>query len=271
MLARRSQAKQFAEWNQRWGAPFGFEGHAELSQPNSLTESVARRVGIFGAQPNSTTRRVEFPWAFHALALRQGMRAVEVGGGMSGLQFILDISGVEVTNVDPFIQYGSSRTKWIDPVASHATLNRFFGTNVSLRRTRLPEAGLPSNSFDAVYCISTLEHLDTCEAENVMAEAKRILRPDGYLVLTIDLFLNLAPFTTRVENEWGRNPDIAALVEHSGMALISGLECELFGFTDFSPMSVLAKLERYEMHQHYPQLAQLMILQKPTQMLSMAQ
>lgn len=263
MLARRSQVKQFAEWNQRWGAPFGFEGHAELSRPNSLTESVARRVGIFGAQPNSTTRRVEFPWAFHAVPLRQDMRAVDVGGGMSGLQFILDISGVEVINVDPFIQYGSSRTKWEDPVAAHATLNRFFGTNVSFRRARLPEAGLPNNSFDAVYCISTLEHLNAHEAEQVMAEAKRILLPGGHLVLTIDLFLNLVPFTARAENEWGRNADIAALVQHSGMAMVSGLECELFGFTDFSPMSVLAELECYEMHQHYPQLAQLMILQKP--------
>jgi 2-polyprenyl-3-methyl-5-hydroxy-6-metoxy-1,4-benzoquinol methylase len=235
MLARRSQAEQFAEWNQRWGAPFGFEGHAELSRPNSLIESVARRVGIFGAQPNSTTRRVEFPWAFHVIPLSQGMRAVDVGGGMSGLQFILDISGLEVTNVDPFIQYGSSRTKWADPVAAHSTLNRFFGTRVKLKFARLPEAALPSDSFDVVYCISTLEHLDLLETQKVVAEAKRILRPGGHLILTIDLFLNLIPFSTRVENEWGQNIDVAALIKNSGMAMVFGFERELFGSQNSLP------------------------------------
>jgi 2-polyprenyl-3-methyl-5-hydroxy-6-metoxy-1,4-benzoquinol methylase len=262
VLARRSQVKEYAEWNRRWGAPFGFAGNAELSRANSLTESIARRTGVFGAQSNSTTRRVEFPWAFHAVPLRPGMRAVDVGGGMSGLQFVLDLSGLDVVNVDPFVRFGSEPNSWADPVAAHAALNRFFGTNVSLLRTRLPEAGLPGGFTDVVYCISTLEHLSTAEAERVVAEAKRILRPGGHLVLTVDLFLNLIPFTTRTENEWGGNLDIAALVAGSGLVMVSGIERELCGFMAFSPAGILSELECYEMSQAYPQLAQLIVLEK---------
>ncbi len=189
------------------------------------------------------------------------MRVVDIGGGTSGLQFVLDISGIEVVTVDPFVKYGSS-SEWPDPVGAHSTLNRLFGTNVTLKRSRLSRAGLSDNSFDIAYCISTLEHLQQAEADEIVTETKRILRPGGHFVLTIDLFLNLTPFTTRLENEWGRNIDIASLARRSGMTMICGDPHELCGFAEFSPTAILAGLESYEINESYPQLAQLFVLRK---------
>ncbi|MEZ0075367.1 SAM-dependent methyltransferase [Planotetraspora sp. GP83] len=263
MLARKAMAGEFQHWNRRWGAPFGFHGYAELCRPGALQESVVRRVGMFGAQPNSSTRRVEFPWAFHASPVRPGMRAVEIGGGMSGFQFALDRSGARVINVDPFVGYGEADAPWPDPVESHKALNRLLGTRVELRRSRLGAAGLPSDSADAVYCISTLEHLAAAEVDEVLAEARRILRPGGDLVLTVDLFLDIHPFTGTTRNQWGRNVRLADLVAASGLRLITGDRRELLGFPEFSPERVLAELDRYEVNDFYPQLAQLLVLRKP--------
>ena len=35
------------------------------------------------------------------------MTAVEIGGGLSGLQFVINKTGVHYTNLDPFLDYGA--------------------------------------------------------------------------------------------------------------------------------------------------------------------
>jgi SAM-dependent methyltransferase len=46
----------------------------------------------------------------------------------------------------------------------------------------------PSRSFDVVYCISVLEHCDSLDA--IVKEFARVLKPNGTLIVTIDVSLD---------------------------------------------------------------------------------
>jgi len=76
-----------------------------------------------------------------------------------------------------------------------STESRFSGTDVRLENSTLTDAHLPDESADIVYSISTIEHIPVCRAPRAPRnEIRRILRPGGKVVLTIDLFLDLSPF-----------------------------------------------------------------------------
>ena len=47
-----------------------------------------------------------------------------------------------------------------------------------------PPIGLPDRAFDRVLCVSTLEHLLEPQQRALIAAIPRLLKPDGWLVLT---------------------------------------------------------------------------------------
>ena len=53
------------------------------------------------------------------------------------------------------------------------------------------------NSFDVILAISSLEHFLDADLAILAAAIKRLLKPDGIVVMTIDLFLDLRPFSER--------------------------------------------------------------------------
>lgn len=216
--------------------------------------------GPFSFQPNSLTRMVEYPWAYLVAPIEPGLRVLEIGGGLSGFQFALSRHGCRVTNVDPMVDYGLGQYR--TPSRVHAAINRALRTDVLLVPTTLDKAGLSAESFDRAYCISTIEHLDNQARHVVLAEVRRLLKPEALFVLTVDLFLNLTPFTTRKSNRYGQNVAIAELIEESGMDLEIGTRAELFGFPEFSPEAILAQLEDYLLGA-YPVLAQMFVLKAP--------
>jgi hypothetical protein len=69
-----------------------------------------------------------------------------------------------------------------------------------------------------------------------------VLRPGGHAVLTIDLFVDLAPFTGRERNEWGTNIDIRGLLDQAGLELVEGDPAELCGFDAFQPEAIQSRL-----------------------------
>jgi SAM-dependent methyltransferase len=219
--------------------------------------------GPFCVQGNSDTRVVEYPWAYHATALDRGMRIVEVGGGLSGFQFTLSRAGCSVVNVDPG---GEDQEYWqltrrLDS-DTMARLNRVFDTDVELRGVTLDQAGIADESVDRVFSISTIEHIPEAELPSVAEEIGRILKPDGRCVLTIDLFLDLQPFTTRAENRYGRNADVRAFVAASGLRLLEGDPRELLGFDEFDADQIMRNLGDYFIGSGYPVCAQALVLEK---------
>jgi 2-polyprenyl-3-methyl-5-hydroxy-6-metoxy-1,4-benzoquinol methylase len=270
MLARRQLPPEFENWNRKWGVPYGLHPTA-TSVINLLPASARARVyrrstvkrarGPFAFQPNSSTRSYEYPWTHHQLAGLGTSRILDIGGALSGLQFVLAKDGNEVHNVDPFVDYGSGEYD-VDPVSEHTALNELFGTKVTLHRSTLTDARI-DGSFDAVCCVSTIEHLTPADVEATLARVRQLLKPGGLLVVTLDLFLNLEPFCERTRNEWGTNMSAAWLQEVTGFELVVGDSEELYGYEKFSTDYVLSHLEDYAINVYYPQLAQLMTLKAP--------
>lgn len=261
MIGRRKLPPHYEAWNRRWGAPYG-RAWRHVLRRQAHRFWFPRLVGPFGFQPdNAITRRFEYPWAFHAVSVSPGMRALEIGGSLAGLQFVLAKSGVKVVNVDPGEQAAMG---WPVSPETIARLNRAFGTDVELRNAFLEQAGLEAASFDLVYSISTIEHIPPSSLPSLMAEVNRLLVPGGHFVVTVDLFLDLAPFSYETENIAGRNIDVRWLVEKSGLELVQGERSELLGFPEFDPKRILGQLFSLQYGVFYPAVAQALVLRKPS-------
>jgi SAM-dependent methyltransferase len=262
VIGRRCLPEHYRQWNRYWGAPLGKQPPGWATRAYTPRVLVDRSRGPFAFQPNNLTRVWEYPWAFHAIPLHPGMRAVELGGALSGLQFVLAKAGVRVVNVDPFVDYGvAGEYAGVDPLRRIRQLNRSFGTDVEVRRCGLPDAAIDADSLDALYCVSTLEHLGADDVAATLAQARRALRPGGHLVATVDLFLDLEPFTSEHRNTWGTNIDIRHLVADSGLKLVAGEPAELLGFVDFDTEAIRSNLAHYLVG-NYPGLAQCFVLRK---------
>ena len=264
MILPKTCDPRFHVWNKTWHAPYG---RKRLKQyiPSSweCTIPALKLVGPFGVQPNSSSRIHEYPWAFYATHLERGMSAVDLGGGFSGFPFVLQKSGLKVTNVDPFLDYGPHKHYKVSPGRVIEAMNVAFRTSVDLIHGTIEQANFPSESMDRVYCISAIEHMPLDAIHCILREVKRILKPNGLFVLTIDLFLNLTPFSDRSSNEFGTNASVFDLVQDSGLSMITGKPQELYGFPAFNPREVLANLEQYFIAPNsYPVLSQAVVLSK---------
>jgi SAM-dependent methyltransferase len=216
-------------------------------------------MGPFAIQPNSTTRTFEYPWAFFATPLTAGLRVLEIGGGLSGFQFVLDRHGCTVVNVDPGLE--AKGVGWRCDSESIAKLNQVYGTTVELRNTTIDKANLTPESFDRVFSISVLEHLPDDDIRDALTFAYACLKPGGQFVMTVDLFLNVLPFTCRKSNKYGKNASISSFVNFAPFKLVQGRQDELYGFREFDPDRILGNLETY-FQGDYPALVQCVVLQK---------
>jgi len=244
-------------------APFGPPEIWNVPLSDRFVPAYAETAGYFAFQYNNDTRVFEYPWAFHAVPVGAGTRVVEVGGALAGFQWALAAAGASVTNVDPFEPYGSEDPYPRSVESLHRQLNGWFGLDVALKRTTLDESGLDTAAFDVVYSISTLEHLGAEQLQRTLTAARDLLKPGGALVLTVDLFLELQPFTTRSANRCVMNVSMADVVARAGLTLEQGDVSELYGFPEFDARRVQSQLERYLVGSNQPTLVQACVLRKP--------
>lgn len=241
MIAPRQLPASFSQWNHEWGAPGGrtFPAAGRLRYQRWALQYR----GPFAHQSNSLTRRFEYPWAYDAVASRgPALDIVEFGGGLSGMQFVLAREGHHVTNIDPGARPGA---EWGFTQDAHTYLCKIFGAGVSLVPDSLDHADLPDHSADVVMSISVLEHLSSPALEQTAAHIRRVLRASGVAIFTIDLFLDLYPFSSQTDGQWGRNVNVREFLETAGLELISGRTSELFGFPDFDARSIGSRRHSY--------------------------
>ncbi|HUC12939.1 MAG TPA: class I SAM-dependent methyltransferase [Acidimicrobiales bacterium] len=267
MLAKAELPTDYQEWNERWGAPQGRNVPLQwlpwlrLSRLSSRVSTMERKLrGPFAWQANSPVRRWEYPWV--AAQLPTGGRLLEIGGAMSGLQFALATDkGGEVHNVDPFYDYGNGPGEYaMPPEGRHEQLNATYGTNVVLHHSVLEEANV-DGPFDAVLCVSVIEHMPIEAVKSTLKRADELLKSGGRLVLTLDLFLDVTPFCSAESNRWGTNVAPAMIAEFTGYRLVEGDRRELLGFPEFSPDYVMSNLWDYLSYRS--NLAQCFVLEKP--------
>jgi hypothetical protein len=243
MIAPATLPAEYEEWNRRWHAPHGrsvpFGGRLSWSLPALWFR------GPFAVQPNSETRTFEYPWAHDQVTRRLGPGSVlvEVGGGLSGLQFVLAREGYDVTNVDPGM--AAKGRGWAVSPTKHRVLSRMFGGPARLIPTVLEDARISERSVDGIISVSTLEHLTQSDLEGVAASIRSILKATGVVILTVDLFLDVVPFTNRSRNQWGTNIDIRTFLEQANLELIFGDRHQLFGFPEFSAATILERRDDF--------------------------
>lgn len=241
MIALKDLPEHFIEWNRKLNAPYG--------EP------------YFCYEPNNSTRQYEYPWAFFATPIQRGQRVLEIGGALSGFQFVLSSFGCDVVNVDP-----GRPARGNIPACDHATmamLNRRFNTSVVLKHTTMEKAELQPDFFDFIFSISVIEHISEDKIESVMLSAYRCLKPGGYFIMTIDLFLNIFPFTSRKENKHGKNIDVRRLIEIAPFEVVYGKKSELNGYPGFDRDKIQGRLAYYYYGNLYPTLIQCVVLKKP--------
>jgi SAM-dependent methyltransferase len=259
MIAPRQLPDDFAEWNRRWHAPSGRNDLVadRLGRRNALA---MRYRGPFAYQENNSTRLFEYPWAHNQIsALGRSLRIVELGGGLSGLQFVLASEGHRVVNVDPGLAATGVGFELAPQV--HRKLSRVFRSPIDLISTTLGRAGIPDKSVDVLLSVSALEHFAVEDLEELTIQARRVLQPQGVMILTVDLFLDLHPFCDARSNGYGGNVDLRDLLERASLDLRTGNREELLGFPEFDPRRILSRLSTYHVGTGYPVLAQCLVAQ----------
>jgi SAM-dependent methyltransferase len=126
------------------------------------------------------SRQWELPYAWTNLAGSRG-RILDAGSGITFFPFLLASEGAELDCCDRDGDGLGLADRFQAAVAQTATPVRFV-------EAELTDPPYPAGSFDAVICISVLEHAGPSRLEIVRALA-RVLRPAGRLVMTCDVNL----------------------------------------------------------------------------------
>jgi hypothetical protein len=214
--------------------------------------------GLFAWQTDSTTQVFEYPWAHEQISARgKALTIVEIGGGLSGLQFVLVREGHDITNVDPGLT--AKGKGWEVNPDNHQRLGKALRATFKLIPAPLEAAGVEEQSVDVALCISALEHFAPEEVCGLTSAIPRILKPSGVLILTVDLFLDLFPFCERASNRYGVNLSIKKFLDTSGLELEVGVRSELFGFEEFDAKNVLSNLSNLLLGTGYPCLCQCVV------------
>lgn len=259
MLATKQLPPHYSAWNIKWTSPCGNPGY-KLRALRHTRYDIKKR-GPFAFQPNNSTREFEYPWAYESVSKRgPSQTVVDLGGSLGGLQFVLAMEGHTVLNVDPGLK--ASGLGWNVDAVRHNHICRTYHVAVDLRTEPIEKAKISDQSVDVLLSVSALEHFSEGDLGNVIQELPRILKPDGVAILTVDLFLDLFPFTTRRQNDWGTNIDIKQFLDRSELELASGNADELYGYPDFSAPRVLENLSKYHVGTGYPSLAQCFVAKR---------
>ena len=100
---------------------------------------------------------------------RPGIRILEIGSG--GGHVLRMFKKAKLTAVD------------VSEVFLETAKKNLAGYDCEFKKGQIEELGLPEKSFDRIICTEVLEH--TTEPEIILEEIKRLLKPDGWAVITV--------------------------------------------------------------------------------------
>ena len=105
-----------------------------------------------------------------AAQLVRGKQVLDAACGEGYGSYLLSREADQVTAVD------------IDQSTIEHALRRYAGANIEFRQADCTKLPLADDSVDVVVSFETLEHLD--EQDQLLAEFRRVLRPDGFLLIS---------------------------------------------------------------------------------------
>ena len=117
------------------------------------------------------SKRWEYPWALQRARLAPGSRVLDAGCGASIFPVYLASRQMTVTALDPQVPAPAALSPEL-PVAYVCGA--------------LQDLPFGSGTFDAVFCISVIEHLPRGQMLPALAQLAAVLKPGGRLLLTTD-------------------------------------------------------------------------------------
>ena len=185
---------------EEYNIPFYKEVTAEMIEVHEYTGS--RKRDPQGEHPSASmyvdglywSRQWEYPWAIESSGLVgpgenavegiEGIKALDVGCGHAPFLIYLGQMGCQAYGSDP----GGRKGKEDKIDGLWGIFNPCFGWPwvKELRQEGMQEMSWEDDYFDIVYCISVIEHLPVKMVKAGMKEMKRVLKPEGLLVISVD-------------------------------------------------------------------------------------
>jgi SAM-dependent methyltransferase len=128
----------------------------------------------------------EYPFAILAARLEKGMKCADIGCGSTPFTpYLCDIVGKEnVSGFDPDYVDTDDVVRHFSFGARKAHIEKF---GFHFYKNDFVKLDVPDDSFDRVFCISVLEHIDDVVVkQRGLQEMARILKPGGKLIITFD-------------------------------------------------------------------------------------
>jgi SAM-dependent methyltransferase len=154
----------------------------------------------------------EYPFAILAADLHNGLRCADIGCGSTPFTpYLCEVVGKEnVTGFDPDYVSEDEEHRHLSFGARKSHIEKF---GFDFKQNDFIKLDAADNSFDRVFCISVLEHVeDSRIKQQGLQEMARILKPGGKLIITFDTGLDLI-----------LNPPLQ-IVELSGLIPDSGID-----------------------------------------------
>ncbi|WP_317899499.1 class I SAM-dependent methyltransferase [Aurantibacillus circumpalustris] len=162
---------------------YNLPDHATLNKARFLDNPIINASGTFyGA------RMWEYPFAIINAELKEGMTCADIGCGSTPFTpYLASVTGQNtVTGFDnDFLENDNTH------FAFGVRKEFIKDTGIQFKFSGMEKIDAQDNSFDRVFCISVLEHIDNPAIwQKGLKEMARILKPDGRLILTFDFALS---------------------------------------------------------------------------------
>jgi len=132
------------------------------------------------------SRQWEYPFVFNKIASIQdpeaNLKVLDAGSGVTFFPYLLQ---------HRFKNLNLYCCDYDDSLADiYANINENYKKKVTFNQSDLRNLNYDNNSFDIIYCISVLEHTD--QYEEIIEKFTQMLKPNGSLILTIDISFDQA-------------------------------------------------------------------------------
>jgi len=137
------------------------------------------------------TRCWEYPWILENGYFKVGLKCLDAGCGQSPLPAYLHGLGCEAHGLD-YLQ--GEKGNYPDTYGIPKEWIRMHDGIVSYHHGTMFDAPFADDTFDRITCVSVLEHIltpaDPHAHHPCLKELRRILKPGGLLIVTVDYFTN---------------------------------------------------------------------------------